>query len=454
MSKKWNSTFRGAEPSWANACVGDNGQPDYFDYAQGFSSAANVLIKAVLEARGGENSPDTFIYPICFNMRHSVELRLKGVIEALRDFPGRKTELKSIELTKIHDVGVLWERIKEATLIIDSRFGLFVECLDEYVLDIGEVDPSGQTFRYPHDRVNNKHLVDVSVINVYVLYCRFKALEEKLDCLDRFCDELIREYSLGTFTTKLSRAQLFEIAADIPPKSEWGNTVFTEFSKKVKDSYSLTNNDFSRAVCKIQSHYGMASSLQSPPLKFIDREGLVLFFNAWCQINDVDYLKNKSKVRELDFDGQVSMRDIFESIVSQRKKEGELWPHLNGALNVEKLADLKALYECSMERYSEEYVRHFENFSRELNFESDSDKGRFRYLLFKLLGRPQAVERILKGLFLIGHGDHAEFLIAQFELEGCFGWVDEVRAGTFFIEPCRDISNSFSRLASASQRSN
>lgn len=77
-----NATFREGEPYFANACVGNNGEPDYYHYAKGYSSAANLLIKQTLE----DNSPypvDTFIYPICFNMRHSVELRLKGAVESL-----------------------------------------------------------------------------------------------------------------------------------------------------------------------------------------------------------------------------------------------------------------------------------------------------------------------------------------------------------------------------------
>ena len=67
-----NLTFRGGEPFWANACVGENGMPNYYDYAKGFSEGANLLIRAALSNNGCEYPVDTFIYPICFNMRHSV----------------------------------------------------------------------------------------------------------------------------------------------------------------------------------------------------------------------------------------------------------------------------------------------------------------------------------------------------------------------------------------------
>ena len=45
---RFNSTFRGSTPSTFNACVGNNGSPDYWDYAAGFSQAADVLINQVL----------------------------------------------------------------------------------------------------------------------------------------------------------------------------------------------------------------------------------------------------------------------------------------------------------------------------------------------------------------------------------------------------------------------
>ena len=70
------SMFRGGEPSWANACVGENGQPGYYEYSKGYSRAANILLEAVRKSKDSELC-DELIYPICFNMRHSVELRFK-----------------------------------------------------------------------------------------------------------------------------------------------------------------------------------------------------------------------------------------------------------------------------------------------------------------------------------------------------------------------------------------
>ncbi|HFD3588735.1 hypothetical protein [Vibrio parahaemolyticus] len=37
--RKNNATFCGGKPTWANACVGDNGSLSYVEYAMGFSKA-------------------------------------------------------------------------------------------------------------------------------------------------------------------------------------------------------------------------------------------------------------------------------------------------------------------------------------------------------------------------------------------------------------------------------
>ena len=76
-----NQTFTGSDPTWANACVGENGSPNYIQYSKGYSKAANLLLNNVLNTRGKE--VDLYIYPICFNMRHSIELRVKGAIQEM-----------------------------------------------------------------------------------------------------------------------------------------------------------------------------------------------------------------------------------------------------------------------------------------------------------------------------------------------------------------------------------
>ena len=49
---KNNTMFTGGQPTWANACVGENGSPGYRYYAKGYSQASEVLINTILLDKG------------------------------------------------------------------------------------------------------------------------------------------------------------------------------------------------------------------------------------------------------------------------------------------------------------------------------------------------------------------------------------------------------------------
>ncbi|EPH9550389.1 hypothetical protein ACS345_002028, partial [Acinetobacter baumannii] len=215
-----NQTFTGSEPTWANACVGENGSPNYIQYSKGYSKAANFLLNNVLNTRGKE--VDLYIYPICFNMRHSIELRIKGAIQEINELAKIKNKkLPSFDLVASHDIGNIWRYFKENSKILDIRFKIVNDKLDPTILDIAEIDSTGQTFRYPFNNKNKKHLVDQKVINCGILKIKFNELEKNLDDLIQLIESLIDEYKLGTFTTKFSRTQIFQFVKELPPINQW-----------------------------------------------------------------------------------------------------------------------------------------------------------------------------------------------------------------------------------------
>ena len=61
------------------ACVGENGGTDNCDIREGFKTSVNIMINAV---ENGEYE-DTLIYPVVYNVRHSIELSLKIIIEKI-----------------------------------------------------------------------------------------------------------------------------------------------------------------------------------------------------------------------------------------------------------------------------------------------------------------------------------------------------------------------------------
>lgn len=433
-----NSTFCGGEPFWANACVGENGMPDYFDYAKGYSSAANLLIKSVLETEGLKYSVDQFIYPICFNMRHSIELRLKGVVSFLERLSHYRQPLTPFDLQASHDLGRIWCYIKQESLKLDKRFIFFISILDKRLFDVSSVDPTGQTFRYPVDRNDSKHLVDVSVINISILYKKFSSLECLLDSFEVFCEELVREYGFNTHTTKLSRAEIMSIAARIPSRDSWRSEEFKRFKDVVMLDYGLSSNDFTKAIKIIELHYGASLALVPPAIKYIDISVLHAFFEAWCHKNDVVNTRSRGsqepEVWDLGKPGE-----LFESMRREAEVDKLVWARLEGAISIEGLIGLRSLYDCYGNKYSEEYLRCLGYNERDVFANIEEGSSRHQSAVLKLVGRPRAGDFILQSIFLLGHHALAEEIIGTYNLSGCLEWLDKARSRELFIEPYKSI---------------
>ncbi|MGV2836945.1 hypothetical protein, partial [Pseudomonas shirazensis] len=281
-----NSTFCGADPGWANACVGNNGSPGYYDYAKGFSKAANVLIDQVIAGRGNDLSVDDFVYPVCFNMRHSVELRLKGAIEELAHVSTAKGQALKFDLVGSHDIGNIWNFFKRESEALDKRYTEINDKIDSTISDIAEVDATGQVFRYPESNDNQKHLTDVASINFCRLKIKFAELEKGLDLLHSLNVCLREEYFQGTFTLSFSRPMLYGLALELPAIATWSNPEFGAVKRSLMDKYDVGSRELSRAIDKIKAHYYLSSLIGAPlPLKGLVREQLLEFFDYWVPEN-------------------------------------------------------------------------------------------------------------------------------------------------------------------------
>jgi hypothetical protein len=353
-----NQTFRGSDPTWANACVGNNGSPTYVDYAKGFSAAANLMLDAVIECGGLKHPVDNFIYPICFNMRHSVELRLKGTVVHLKKLATLKGSSINFDLSGSHDIGNIWSFIKSSAAKLDKRYSLFINKLDGYVQDIADVDATGQIFRYPTDSDSKKHLVDIAVINVRVLKTRFNELEKILDKMNNFNFFVEEEYSQGSFTANLSRAELFDLAYELPPRTTWSNIDFDSVKRTIMEKYGVSGRELSKAIKIIESNYEMGSLISATPtLKGIDLEDLHIFFDEWVKLHNLDRLKDSSKTFEVVSFSDDSMSVRINEIVKLISVKSECWKVLSKYLNFESVSGLKALFYFARDQdYSENYV--------------------------------------------------------------------------------------------------
>jgi len=409
-----NSTFKGAEPTWANACVGENGNPQIYEYANGFAHAANLLIDQIIMDGGAHLHVDEFIYPVCFNMRHALELHLKGTIQKLALLADRRQrKLPEFAIVSTHDLGKVWKFIKINAVLLDRRYASLLKEIDEYVTDITEVDSTGQVFRYPFDTENRKHLVEVAIINVIVLKQRFNKLQELLSELNRLNELLIYEYACGSFTAKLSRAELLEMAAKLPKRSQWGSPEFSTAKTSLQAEYGLSSNDFSKALDIIQDNYEMSQLIDAvTSMQALTAPILHTFFDGWIKLHDIEGARTPSSTCIEDW-GAEWPSDFLDH--STRKAEIEQWWHENGkTFTSNHIAELRALFYFSTDLpYSEYFKVSRENFIKEA---AAYDQDDFKRLTLHLLNKTSAMQDILKSLKFLGQANLVETLVERYGL--------------------------------------
>lgn len=256
-----------------NACVGTNGGllGDYA-YVLGFAQAAMALLRTAIKpprprlpvpsfeelVDDGDVGAhvDALVYPICFSARHHVELFLKRQIARLaevRDIDVNRTALRE------HRLGPLLDELKRVCDATDSTLRPRLAQIEGPTRELDAFDEEGQTFRYRRSNKKRLHLKDVSHINLGTLEVGLKRLFAATEDFDDYVDVLILEYQQGSFTSKLSRRDLVELAKALPPHSTWaGSTTFEEVKADFTQRFGLSGKDFQQAVNIILSNHSMA----------------------------------------------------------------------------------------------------------------------------------------------------------------------------------------------------
>ncbi|MFC1399019.1 hypothetical protein [Acinetobacter lactucae] len=420
-----NTTFLGSNPIWANACVGDNGYINYLTYAKGYSKAANLILDYLLQNNG--NDVDLFIYPVCFNMRHSIELRIKGAIQEIDQLAEiKELQLPLFNLAGSHDIGNIWNYFRQNSEVLDFRFKDLNDLLDQTIRDIAEIDSTGQTFRYPFDTENKKHLTEQRTISCVVLKNKFKELEKNLDSLKHLNELLIEEYKLGTFTSKFSRAQIFNFAHTLPPIERWKSDLDKE---SLRSQYSLTSNDLTKIINLVKSNYEICSIVKiKKNLIALSDEFILELCSIWA--NSI-----YPKFRELYTVGlpassyNLGDRKNFEKIREDVINKKKVYEVLEPKLNIDLVADLWSLFYFSREnmKYSEDYISNFEYFQKDVESERSLIDA-FNHIFSK----PNFLENIIKSLFFLQQIELAEKIIENNQLELYFNFIPDIRSRVAF----------------------
>lgn len=291
-----NETFKTGKNFDFNACVGNNGFIDLYTYQCGYYEATSELIKSIKKSPA---NIDLLIYPIVYSARHTIELFLKNQLFKLKyinsKVKGRKVESK---IKRIHFINELWEEYKNLTTV-DKRYEPHINDLAEYIFDFIDVDNTGETFRYPYDHDNTRHLSDLTCINIEIFESRFKKLYELIDDIGHLTDFLIDEYEEGTVIKGLSRQQIKEIALKLPEKKEWENIEFITKKKEILNEYDISSNTFSKVLSFIQTHKEFSSHIGLEiPLSEITpdelKEYITLYYKYHQDVKKGDHIETKN----------------------------------------------------------------------------------------------------------------------------------------------------------------
>lgn len=414
--------FRGGEPSWANACVGENGQPGYYEYSKGYSRAANILLEAVRKSKDSELC-DELIYPICFNMRHSVELRFKyilTIVDRLSHMTG-KVELHGLNLNKIHSIETLWLKLEGLLSNFDFRFEYTLNHLESAILELEKIDPNGQVFRYPYGQDRDKHLADAGgAINLIRLGTSFEKLEYFLDELFRILDFLVKEYSVGTYTSMFSRSEIYNISRELPEYSVWGEPSFKDVKERLRVKYGASNRKLYRAFDIIKKHYQFSGFIGlDVKLLGLNEQILMLLIDAF--IEESPQVKSPISHRK---GGIISSSDIsfdFEAVSLRRSRLRKLC-ELNSTPEV--VSGVCALFYLQRDGdYSEYYVSRYND---ELKYLNRCEHSILVDEIFHVMSKSNFLDGVLMSLYVLNKIDLISKIIEKFDLSGCVFVEDKI----------------------------
>lgn len=409
----YNNTFKGVEHlSYLNACVGNNGQPDLVEYANGFMDAALRLSELVLKDHI-KNHLDEFIYPICFNARHSIEIYLKLFINQLRlirsdtlflPIKPNKTEqqITEADLTKTHNINTFWSWFKYNSELRDNRFVEINSKLDEYINDFGEIDPTGQTFRYPFNTESIKHLVQTPIINIANLNKRLSELKALIDELKWLVFKLIDEYELGTYTKNLSRVQIDAISQQLLSREHWALDSFKEIKTQLKEKLNIGSKELTKAINVIQKHYEFSANIAiTLPLKALDFDTLKFFINSWQAFHS---------------DEERNM-DLIDAVLDAGLREKK-FKALNGvadSLSVECKADIGAIFYLGRHpEYSEYYCDVYSREYADAEYSQKDDASKREYIRH-FLAKTNFIRNLVTSLRLLGQTKLLNGLVSEFK---------------------------------------
>ncbi|MCZ3384907.1 hypothetical protein O3S68_21735 [Kosakonia sp. SOY2] len=396
----FNQTFGlgNAHFDWLNACVGTNGFPDSLTYAEGYLRTPEILTNYIIN-NNKRGEVDFLVYPIVYSARHGIELSLKTILIDMSKL--RNIDISLFDVTKIHSIKKLWETTNEIAQKTDIRLHYITSQITPYILDFIAIDDTAQTFRYPESNVGTTHLEQTPIINLVRFIYFFKKLKKGLQEIINITLELKNEYKTGTFTDKLSRRDLIKLAKCLGKREDWASTLTSDKKKILKLKFNLgSNKQLSKAIEKIQNNRYLSSLIGIEiPLKFLDRNTLILFKRVWYKLYFRYSLQHNNVFSDPLSDLGTSLSEVnVEEMVAYLEFKKKLTTTYLPLFSEEHLADLTTLIimgRQSDQYYAEDYQKELETHLRDARMNKSEA---FRYIF----DNAAALIYVRRALLLLG----------------------------------------------------
>lgn len=460
-----NDTFSGGLNCRLNATVGHNGSGSAegaprsnIDYVNGFSSATLKMIDVAIESSEIYLSLDYLIYPICFNMRHAVELQLKKVWSDLEELSKyrrivltdyRNTQIKldsskrgklepfpAIDEAATHDLSKIWVLIEEYAPLIDRRFIKFIELLTPFINDIAAIDPTGQTFRYPACNTSQVHLVNTPIINIEILKVRFTNLIEIFRYLEDTSERMKYEYSWAQITNNLSYFDVIQCAHDFAGFKDCGTPYPIAAKESTKDTYNIGNSEYSKVVKIVKNNKAINNiivNVNNPD--YLDFDSICILLDKLDTVDSMEQYREQH-TKEPSWSVFDFSSISGEEIVKEMKKKQDAIKYLYANLSKEQIAEIFALYEFyKQDCYFEIFQQILNETIKELtSYEEKGQEQNYTDFILHFFDKTNLLQNILSSLYILNMKELVLQVVEKYNLYDV-RWYKKLLSG--------DIRNGF-----------
>lgn len=210
---KKNSLFKYGYKFYAHVYTPDS----ELTRADGFKEAARTLLNRIdpsyeIKEENDTYTRNTLVYPIVYNYRHYLELRLKEVMEAL-SFNVNRTFLKYMGkkindiFRKNHKLIPIWNKIIELSENLSEEDYDFIfgsadlKKIETRINELSSIDPRAIAFKYPREQDGSSSIpLELQGFDVKNFIIKMDEISEMLEAISNnlaISNDLLNEYLMS-----------------------------------------------------------------------------------------------------------------------------------------------------------------------------------------------------------------------------------------------------------------